>query len=86
MKKHYEQDNENIYSTTDLSIAATLAVWFPIESLTKLDLKKVAFNFTNALELQNVLALYWRNELKVEPKALLNSLKTIKLRLHQEQL
>lgn len=84
IKKHNESENEKIYSTSDLFLAATLTLWFPIQSLDKTEPQKVIFNFIFTNELQKTLDSYWRNELHVEPKALFNSLKTIKSRLYQE--
>lgn len=84
IKKHNESENEKVYSTSDLFLAATLTLWFPIESLDKTDTQKVIFNFTENDNLKTTVVAYWSNALQVEPKALLNSLKTLKSRLYQE--
>lgn len=77
------KDNK-IYSTSDLFLAATLTLWFPVESLDKTDPQKVIFNFTEEENLKTTVDAYWSNALQVEPKALLNNLKTLKSRLYQE--
>lgn len=83
-KKHNEAKDVQIYSTTDLFLAATLALWFPVDSLDKKDPQKVIFNFIEDASLEIALDAYWSNALQVEPKALLNNLKTLKSRLYQE--
>ncbi len=81
--KHIEK-NEEYYSTSDLYLVSTLTLWFPIESLDKSNPEKTIFNFLLTTHFQETINKYWRNELLVEPKALLNNLKVIKTRLYEE--
>ena len=82
--KHKPENENNYYNTSDLYLVATLTLWYPLESLDKTNPEKTVFNFLLTEDFQKTLDKYWRNELLVEPKALLNNLKVIKTRLYEE--
>lgn len=74
---------ENLYGCSDLSLASTLYIWFPIIETDFSDSKKAVFYFQQSQELQDTINNYWRNELLVEPKTLFQSIKLLKSRIYQ---
>jgi len=75
----------NYYSTSDLGLAATLSLWYPIEGIDRTNPHRAVFLFKRDEELNPLLEAYWRRELKVEPQTFFNQLKTIKSRLYAEE-
>jgi hypothetical protein len=74
--------NENLYNTSDLPLATTLSLYFPIESIDTSDSKRVLFEFQQSQELNNLIDLYWRGEVTVDPQKYFNQLKVIKSRIY----
>lgn len=72
-----------IYSTTDLFLATTISLYFPLDSVDKTNPHKSIFNFRRTDDLDKIIEMYWRRELKIEPQSVLNQLKTIKSRLYE---
>jgi hypothetical protein len=72
------------FITSDLSLAATISLWFPIDLIDKTNPGKVLFLFKREFELDKLLEGYWRGELRVEPKMYFASLRSIKSRLYGE--
>ena len=69
----------SIFSTSDLSFAAALCLFFPLESITRITPQKVIFNFSKkSKNLEIILKKYWRKELRVEPQAYFQSLRQLK--------
>jgi hypothetical protein len=75
------KDNE-YYKTSDLSLATTLSLGFPIESTELGEANKVIFVFKNTQLLNSYVAQYWRGEIKVDPVKFFNQLKVIKTRIY----
>jgi hypothetical protein len=73
------------YTTSDLSLACTLSLWFPIEKIEKGSSRKATFVFTDTAQLKDLVERYWRGQVKVEPQGFFNQLKTIKTRLYEAQ-
>ena len=77
--------NENeIFSTSDLSLTTIISLYFPIDSTEFIDNKKVVFLFQKSPELGSLIDKYWRGELSVEPQQFFNQLKVIKTRIHSQ--
>lgn len=70
------------YRTSDLSLAAVICLYFPLESIDKTNPSKAVFLFKREEELDELTAAYWRQELKVIPQAFFNQLKILKTRLY----
>ncbi len=78
-----KNQNEDIYQTSDLCLAATLAISYPIEAVDKTNPRKVIFIFKRDSNLNNLLDEYWRQTLKVVPQDLFNQLKNLKTRIYE---
>lgn len=76
---------KDYYSTSDLSCATTLSLWFPIEAIDRTNPRKATFLFKRNEQLDELLESYWRRELKVEPQAYFSQLKAVKARLYAER-
>lgn len=75
-------DINDYYKTSDLSLAATICLYFPLEAIDKTNPNKAIFLFKKVDELDELTAAYWRQELKVIPQAYFNQLKILKTRLY----
>lgn len=75
-------EHDNYYKTSDLSLATTLSLYFPIESTEPVGNKKVLFVFLKSQKLDDLVGMYWRGELRVEPQRFFNQLKIIKTRIY----
>lgn len=73
------------YSTSDLALATTLSLFYPIEAIDRQDPHKAQFLFKRNEELNQLIEAYWRGELKVNPATYFNQLKIIKARLYEEK-
>lgn len=73
------------FATADLSLAAVINLWFPLDSVNKLDNKKFEFLFYRNSEIDKIVDAYWRGELKVEPKQYFATLKILKSRIYEER-
>ncbi len=74
-----------LYSTTDLTTAVTLSLFFPIETIDKTNPRKATFIFRREKGFDQVLAQYWQRKLSIEPQTFANQLKAIKTRLYWEK-
>lgn len=76
---------KDIYSSSDLSLVTTISLWYPIEAIDRQNPSKALFLFKRDENLDKLLELYWKRELKVEPQAYFAQLKAIKARLYGEK-
>lgn len=77
---------DDYYSTSDLALAAAIALFYPVESIDKTtNSYKAQFLFRRTQELEQLIDAFWNNKLKVSPLAYFNELKTIKARLYASQ-
>ncbi|HLL60640.1 MAG TPA: DUF5659 domain-containing protein [Candidatus Nitrosocosmicus sp.] len=74
----------NYYSTSDLALAATISLFYPLESIDKTNPHKAEFLFKRDASLDQLIESYWRRELKVEPQTFFTQLKFIKNRLYSD--
>jgi hypothetical protein len=73
----------DFYKTADLGLAATISLWYSLEDIDKQpDSRKAQFIFKRDDEIDRLIELYWRGELKVEPQAYFAQLRAIKARLY----
>jgi hypothetical protein len=75
-------NEKNLLTCTDLALAATISLFYPLESIDKQNPHKAQFIFTRNAHLNKIIESYWRGELKVEPKQYFNALRTIKAQLY----
>ena len=78
MKITKEKLDENFYSTSDLALAATLNLYYPIKEFNKKNPKRVYFIFKKDKDFDLLMEHYCKGELKVDPQKYFNSLKTLK--------
>ncbi len=72
------------YQTTDLSIATTLSLFYPIVEIGTKNAKRVEFTFAHTKELDSLINQYWQGKLKVEPASYFNQLKILKGRIYNQ--
>lgn len=77
-------EHDNYHKTSDLSLVTTLSLYFPIESTESVGNKKVLFVFQKSQKLDDLIAMYWRGELRLEPQKFFNQLKVIKTRIYSQ--
>lgn len=80
-----QQLDENYYSSSDLSLATTLSLWFSIENIDRSNPRKALFIFRKTPELERLIDQYFRNEIKVSPQVYFNQLRVIKARLYANE-
>lgn len=81
--KYYLVMIENYYyKTSDLALATTLSLKYPISSIDKTNLSRSEFLFENSKTLCDFVNKYWNGELRIEPQKFFNQLKVIKTRLY----
>lgn len=74
----------NLFETTDLALAGAIYLNYPLEALDKRNPAKVVFLFAREDGLDELVELFWKRALKVEPIQYFNSLKTIKSRIYEK--
>lgn len=76
--------NKKVFRTADLSLTAALCVsGFVIEEMDRVSPTRSVFIFEDSAELQEAINGYWRGELRVEPQAFFNQMKTLKARIYE---
>ena len=80
-----QQLDEHYYQTSDLSLAATLSLWCPIEDIDRSNPRKALFIFQNTEQLQKLVDEYYRNEIKISPQVYFNQLRAVKARLYANE-
>ena len=75
---------ENYYSTSDLSLATSISLFYPLDSIDKKNPYKAEFLFKRDDSLDKLIEAYWKRELKIEPQAFFAQLKFIKSRLYSQ--
>ena len=70
------------YKTSDLTLAITLSLYFPITSVDKADPRRVSFAFEKTKVLEEHIDKFWRRELRIEPLAFANQMKFLKTRIY----
>jgi hypothetical protein len=73
---------KNLFRTSDLALATTISLFYPIEAIDKQNPHKAYFIFKREEGLDELIEKYWRGELRVEPKTFFNQLRVIKARLY----
>ena len=76
---------KDYYSTSDLALATTISLWYPIEVIDKQNPRKASFLFKRDENLDQLIESFWKNKLKVDPLTFFNQLKIIKSRLYAER-
>ena len=75
----------DFYLTSDLSLAATLSLFFPLVEIDKSNSRKAVFLFQRSSELENLVESYFQNTIKVVPRSYYNQLREIKDSLYSNE-
>lgn len=73
---------ESLYSTADLPCAAALSLFMPIEGVDRANPRRSYFQFARNARLEEIVSMYQRGELTVEPRAYFDAIKALKVRLY----
>ncbi len=76
---------KDYYSTSDLALATAISLWYPIDAIDRQNPRKAIFLFKRDEKFDELIEVYWKRELKVEPQTYFNQLKAIKARLYSEK-
>lgn len=76
---------QSLFITADLALAATLSLWYPLDSIDQTNPQKSFFNFKRDEQLDQFIEQYWRGEIRIEPKAYFSALRELKVRLHENR-
>jgi hypothetical protein len=76
---------QSLFTTADLALAATITLWYPLDSIDQTNPQKSYFNFKREDELDQLIEQYWRGEIRIEPKAYFSALRVLKVRLHENR-
>jgi len=71
-----------LFRTSDLALATTISLFYPIEAIDKQNPRKAYFVFKREEGLDELIEKYWKGELRIEPKTFFNQLRVIKARLY----
>jgi hypothetical protein len=80
-----QQTSSDTYVTSDLALATTISLQFPIQDIDRSNPRKAVFVFLRSTELEDLVEGYFRNELKISPQTFFNQLRDIKSRLYAER-
>jgi len=75
---------DNFFRTPDMSLAVTLSLFANVEFIDRSNPQKAVFWFHRSPELEEIIAKYWKNELRVNPIDYANQTKNLKTRIYQE--
>lgn len=78
-------NKEHYYQTSDISLATTISLFYPLDSIYRQSDQKSFFIFKKEKGLDEIINKYWSGNLKIEPKDYFNQLKNIKTRLYAEK-
>lgn len=77
--------NKNIYETRSLTLSSTLiCLGFKLDAALKDNFGRTKFIFRNTPELEEILTLFWKKDLKVEPNSLFEAQKFLKSKIYGE--
>jgi hypothetical protein len=74
--------NENQFRTSDLTLATTISLSFPIIATDRAKPPRVFFVFQRTSQLDVLVDRFWNSDLNVEPQAFANQMKNLKTRIY----
>jgi len=74
--------NNNKYKTSDIALATTISLFYPLIEILPQTNNKSVFVFKRDKGLEKLIEEYWSGTLKIEPKTYFSQLKQIKTRLY----
>ena len=75
--------SKNVYSTSEISLASALYLFYPLEDIDRTDPSRVIFIFKRGDGIDDLVNKFWKRELLVDPFGYFNSLKLLKARLYE---
>lgn len=76
--------NNKHFKTSDLPLATTLSLTFPIEQIDNSNPRRVEFLFNATTSLLSLVEDYWKGKVTVEPKTFFNQLRVLKSRIYDQ--
>lgn len=77
------KNESNLYSTTDISLCATLCAYgYDVDHIDKGDQRRAVFFIKQSDLLGEIVKKYFSHELSVEPISFFNTLKELKTRIY----
>jgi hypothetical protein len=74
------------YKINDLGCAASIiTAGYDLDSLERNDRERVSFVFKNSPQLEEIINNYWKNNLQVDARSLVENLKMLKTRIYSER-
>lgn len=74
------------FYTSDLALASLITLYYPLEAIDRTQNPyKAQFIFKKDSQLDQLVDTYWHGQLKIEPQAYFNALKSIKARLYSDR-
>lgn len=76
-------EEKDLFRSSDLSLAAIISMYYPVEALDKSDTRKIVFVFRREAGLDELVQAFWNKSLTVEPRAYFDAIKAIKSRIYE---
>ena len=83
MKQEILEEKE-LYQTSDLALATSLSMFFPIEGINRENPRKATFLFKRTNETEQLVENYWKGQLRVDPQLFFAQVRSVKARLYGE--
>lgn len=77
-----DYSDENYFKTSDLALAGTISLSFPVIATDRTNPPRVLFVFDRTPELDQLVDRFWRNEITVKPQVFANQIKNLKTRIY----
>lgn len=74
--------NDNLFKTSDLALATTISLYFPVIDTDRATPPKIFFVFLRTPQLDVLIERFWRGELTIEPQKFAGQLKNLKTRIY----
>lgn len=72
-----------LYLTTDLALATTISLQYPLEGIDKTTPRRAKFLFKRAAGLDRLIENYYRRDLRIDPVSFFEQLSLLKTRLYE---
>lgn len=83
MKMINQTTGSHLFQTSDLALATTISLWYPVELIDRNNPSKAQFIFKKEDGFDELVTSFWKRELKIEPQAFFSQLRLIKARLYE---
>jgi hypothetical protein len=80
----HKLNEKDFFQTADLALATAISLSYPLEAINR-DERKAQFIFKRTAKFDDLIASYWRRELRVDPQSYYDAMRAIKGRLYESQ-